>query len=53
MTLDSMTLGSMHIWVSWLRDTSVQLVTAPATYLGRGAEWEGRVCAQQCRDRAN
>lgn len=35
MTLDSMTLGSMHIWVSWLSDTSVQLVTAPATYLHR------------------
>lgn len=24
---------TMHIWVSWLRDTSVQLVTAPATCL--------------------
>lgn len=31
MTLLSITLGSMHICVSWLRDTSVQLVTAPAT----------------------
>jgi hypothetical protein len=32
MTLHSSTLGSMHICVSWLSDTSVQLVTAPATY---------------------
>ena len=33
MTLDSITLGSMHIWVSWFRLTRVQLVTAPATRL--------------------
>ena len=32
MTLDSRTLGSMHICVSWLRETRVQLVTAPPTY---------------------
>ena len=32
MTLLSSTLGSMHIWVSWLRETRVQLVTAPPTY---------------------
>ena len=32
-TLDSITLGSMHIWVSWFRLTRVQLVTAPATRL--------------------
>ena len=31
MTLDSITLGSMHICVSWFRLTRVQLVTAPAT----------------------
>ena len=31
MTLDSSTLGSMHIWVSWFSDTRVQLVTAPPT----------------------
>jgi len=31
MTLDSSTLGSMHICVSWFSDTSVQLVTAPPT----------------------
>ena len=30
-TLHSSTLGSMHICVSWLSETSVQLVTAPAT----------------------
>lgn len=32
MTLDRMVFGSMHIWVSWLSDTRVQLVTAPATW---------------------
>ena len=30
-TLDSITLGSIHICVSWFRDTRVQLVTAPPT----------------------
>ena len=37
MTLDSRTLGSMHICVSWLRLTRVQLVTAPPTYLPRSS----------------
>lgn len=37
MTLDSSTLGSMHICVSWLRETRVQLVTAPPTYLPRSS----------------
>lgn len=32
MTLLSRTLGSMHICVSWFKETRVQLVTAPPTY---------------------
>ena len=33
MTFDSITLGSIHDCVEWFRETSVQLVTAPATLL--------------------